>query len=167
VTKKLLDSNFLNRNTIISLLALSGVVISSSSSFAETCEVLPPAQKHDASNVLTITMNPEGNPIVWANPYFQTLKPYKSVVVKLEPLTSDVGTYPVKIIARYNDDTIFEYGVFPIVPNTGKSYTWGPFPLNQSGKIPRILNVKVQDNYFLTPNTKGFTFKISVLGCND
>lgn len=104
------------------------------------------------------------------NTYFFMSREYKYVMAHLNPTTSDVGTYLVKLQFRHSDDTIYEPIVETIVPTAGKTIHWGPIyvrpPKVPADKFAIAFDVKVQDNYFLEPKGKGFTYTVSVEGCN-
>ena len=133
------------------------------------CEPLPPFYRSDASLVLEEKIGPnEASPT--GNSFFMMPHPVKYVVVHLTPGTSDDAAYPVKIITRYIDDTIYENVMDAIVPQAGTPIEWGPLETVPASvpktKVPDILIVKVQENYLLQPNAKGFAYKLSVEGCN-
>src|SRR4051812_40161494 len=71
------------------------------------CEALPPFYRSDASMVLQEKIGPN-EASTTGNSFFMMPHPVKYVVVHLMPGTSDDAAYPVKIITRYIDDTIYE-----------------------------------------------------------
>jgi hypothetical protein len=138
------------------------------------CETLPPWFRSDATKVVIEKIGPEIGPEAAAGPtgntYFMMPRPFKYVVVHLNPSTSDTAPYLVKLLSRYTDDTIYETMVETIVPKAGAPYTWGPLPVMArkvpNGKIADVFNVKVQENYALDPGAKGFSYTVWVEGCN-
>ena len=134
------------------------------------CEALPPVFRSDSSSkVIQEKIGPdEGSPT--GNSFFMINPPAKYLVVRLTPTTSDSAAYPVKIITRYTDDTIFEPVMEAIVPQAGVPFVWGPLEVRPA-EVPRdkvgdIVMVKVQENYALQPDAKGFSYTLSVEGCN-
>lgn len=134
------------------------------------CQLLPPWFRSDDTKVVTEKIAPKGALGPTGNTYFFLPRPFKYVMVRLTPLTSDVGSYTVKLIARYTDDTIYEPVVQGIVPQANTPLTWGPLEVKPSfapkGKIPDAFNVKVQENYAYEPAAKGFSYTVSVEGCD-
>ena len=104
-----------------------------------------------------------------ANPFFLinslSEEQINSVIVKLTPLTTDIGLYPTQLVARYSDDTIYESGAPIFTPDSTKPIIWGPLDVNQPGKLLTAFNVKILENFRLIPESKGFKFKVEVLGC--
>src|SRR5271156_5535854 len=72
------------------------------------CETLSPWFRSDASKVVMEKIGPKDAVAPTGNSYFFMTRPYKYVVVHLNPSTSDTAPYLVKLIARYTDDTIYE-----------------------------------------------------------
>ena len=105
-----------------------------------------------------------------ANPFFQVNSlsdnPIQSVIVKLTPLSTDIGLYPTQLVARYSDDSIFESGAPIFTPSSVKPIIWGPLVVNQPGKLLAAFNVKILENFRLIPQAKGFKFKLEVFGCH-
>lgn len=133
------------------------------------CETLPPFYRSDETMVLQEKIGPN-EASTTGNSFFMMPHPVKYVVVHLTPSSSDDAVYPVKIITRYIDDTIYENVMGAITPQAGTPIVWGPLatvPANvPKSKVPDILIVKVQENYALQPDAKGFTYTLSVEGCN-
>ena len=91
------------------------------------CQALPPFYRSDSSKVLQEKIGPkEASPT--GNSFFMMPHPVKYVVVHLTPTSSDDAEYPVKIITRYTDDTIYEPEVVAIVPKANTPITLGPLP---------------------------------------
>ena len=105
-----------------------------------------------------------------SNPFFQVNglsdHPIQSAIVKLTPISTDVGIYPTQLVARYSDDSIFESGAPIFTPDSTNPIIWGPLRVNQPGKTLAAFNVKVLENFRLMPQAKGFKFKVEVLGCH-
>jgi polar amino acid transport system substrate-binding protein len=134
-----------------------------------TCEALPPTFRSDASRVVKEKIAPN-SPNPTGNTYFLMRKPYKYVVVHLNPATSDTAPYLVKLISRYTDDTIYEPIVETIYPKANVPYRWGPIAVMARkvprGKVADAFNVKVQENYAMDPKATGFSYSVWVDGCN-
>jgi polar amino acid transport system substrate-binding protein len=137
---------------------------------ADACVPLTPSFRSDSSRVVMEKIGPNDSESPTGNTYFLMPHEFKYVIVHLNPTSSDVGTYVVKLIARYTDDTIYEPVVEAIVPKANGNYTWGPLsvmpPAVPRDKIADMFNVKVQENYALNPGAKGFSYTVSVDGCN-
>jgi hypothetical protein len=143
---------------------------------AETCEPLAVQVDHSGSDrtgvkrMYLTQIAPGQGENTHANPFFQvnslSEKPINSVIVKLTPLTTDIGLYPTQLVARYSDDSIFESGAPIFTPESTKPIIWGPLVVNQPGKLLSAFNVKILENFRLIPESSGFKFKIEVLGCN-
>ena len=135
---------------------------------ALTCETVPSLFDQTPDNTISLTIGPDRPGATWGNTYFMLPKAYQAVRIRMKQLSSDVGLYPVKLIVRYSDDTIYEFLVDPISPVAGREITWGPWSIRdpQGQKIPDMFNVKVQENYALTPAAKGFAYTLTVEGCS-
>lgn len=137
---------------------------------AGKCELLLPAHRTDDTRVAQERVAPTVGVSPTGNTYFLMPRPYKRLIVHLKPATSDTGTYLVKLITRYTDDTIYEPIVEAIVPAAGVERTWGPIEVTPrfvpKDKIADMFNVKVQDNYTMTPDAKGFSYSVWVEGCD-
>ena len=135
-----------------------------------TCETLPPWFRSDSTKVVMEKIGPEAAVGPTGNSYFMMTHPFKYVVVHLNPSTSDTAPYLVKLIARYQDDTIYEPLVETIVPKADTPYKWGPLAVMArhvpTGKVANVFNVKVQENYALDLGAKGFSYTVWVEGCN-
>jgi len=137
----------------------------------QKCELLPPNYRTDDSKVATEKVGPKDALGPTGNTYFFLPREYRYAKVRIEPQTSDSASYTVKLIARYSDDTIYEPVVATIYPKAGMPLTWGPIELKPAGRVPKgkvvdMFNVKVQSNYALHPAATGFTYKVSVAGCD-
>lgn len=138
------------------------------------CVTLPPWFRSDSTKVVIEKIGPKIGPEAAVGPtgntYFMMPRPFKYVVVHLNPSTSDTAPYLVKLLSRYTDDTIYETMVETIVPKANAPYKWGPLPVMArhvpNGKIADVFNVKVQENYAMDPEAKGFSYTVWVEGCN-
>ncbi|HSE50330.1 MAG TPA: transporter substrate-binding domain-containing protein [Terriglobales bacterium] len=135
------------------------------------CELLPPSHRSDDTKVVTERIGPrEGALGPTGNTYFLMPRAYKYVMVHLQPMSSDVAPYLVKLITRYADDTIYEPVVETIYPKAGSPQDWGPLEVMPrevpDEKIGNMFNVKVQSNYALEPRATGFSYTVSVEGCD-
>lgn len=146
----------------------SGVAVNAAPASALTCETVPSLFDQTPDHTLTLSIAPGKQGATWGNTYFMLPRSYQSVRIRMDQLSSDVGTYPVKLIVRYSDDTIYEFAVDPLSPKKGRSLVWGPWLIRDpSGqKMADMFNVKVQENYALTPAAKGFTYRLIVEGCS-
>lgn len=134
------------------------------------CEQLLPSYRTDDTRVVTDKIAPAGANAPTGNTFFMMRRPVKYVIVHLTPLTSDTAPYAVKLITRYTDDTLYEASVELLHPEAGNAVTWGPLPTKPAkvpaSKIADVFNVKVQENYLMDPQAKGFSYTLSVDGCN-
>lgn len=147
---------------------MGGLVLHAGPAAALVCETVPSLFDQTEDNTIKLTIGPDKLGATWGNTYFMLPKPYQAVRIRMEQLSTDVGTYPVKLIARYSDDTIYEFVVDPVSPKQGRTLVWGPWSITDPAgqKIPDMFNVKVQENYALTPGARGFTYRLSVEGCS-
>jgi polar amino acid transport system substrate-binding protein len=133
------------------------------------CELLPPSFRSDLGYTVLEKVGPAAEKPT-GNTYFLMPRPYKSVVVHLNPLSSDNAPYLVKLITRYADDTIYEPLVEAITPRANTPFHWGPLPVMPprvpKDKAANMFNVKVQENYTFAPDALGFTYTVSVEGCD-
>jgi hypothetical protein len=163
----------IQRRLIGGLVAL--LVAHTPDALADTCKPLSVQVDHSGSDgtgvkrIYIARIAPGQGENTHANPFFQvnslSEKPINSVIVKLTPLTTDIGIYPTQLVARYSDDSIFESGAPIFTPDSTKPIIWGPLVVNQSGKLLSAFNVKILENFRLIPESKGFTFQVEVLGC--
>jgi hypothetical protein len=134
---------------------------------ALSCETVPSLFDRTPDNTLEVSIGPNQPGATWGNTYFMLPKPYKAVRIRMDQLSSDVGNYPVKLIVRYSDDTIYEFLVDQVTPQKGKTLVWGPWLIEDPGqKLPDMFNVKVQENYAMNSAAKGFTYRLTVEGCS-
>lgn len=147
---------------------VGGLALHTGSASALVCETVPSLFDQTEDNSIKLTIGPNKPGATWGNTYFMLPKPYQAVRIRMEQLSTDVGTYPVKLIARYSDDTIFEFMVDPVSPQKGRTLVWGPWSIKDPAgqKMPDMFNVKVQENYALTPGAKGFVYRLTVEGCS-
>lgn len=147
---------------------LGGLALQPRPAAALSCETVPSLFDQTPDNTITLTIGPSKPGATWGNTYFMLPKPYQAVRIRMDQLSSDVGTYPVKLIVRYSDDTIYEYVVDPVTPQQGRTLVWGPWAIKDPAKqkLADMFNVKVQENYALTPTAKGFTYRLTVEGCS-
>lgn len=149
----------------LNLIFIICTVLFAGTAAAETCGPLPPQVSSNDGNTVRVTIGPELGFGSHGNTYFLITRPISTVTIKLTPVTTDGGTYPTQLIARYSDDTIFESGAPAFVPNSTSPIVWGPLQVNQPGKALDVFNVKILENYRLYPESKGFTYDLEAIGC--
>lgn len=147
---------------------MGGLALSNGPAAAFSCETVPSLFDQTPDNTITLTIGPDRPGATWGNTYFMLPRSYQAVRIRMDQLSSDVGTYPVKLIVRYSDDTIYEFVVDQVSPQKGRTVVWGPWTIKDPAgqKLPDMFNVKVQENYALTPAARGFTYRLTVEGCS-
>ncbi len=155
------------RKRLLPLALFSGGLISLSPvpARAETCTFLNPVGGNGTSPIVTKTVSP-GNPLPFGRPNWNTdfyvTQQYRYFKLFFTANSSVSATYPIQAYLKFSDGSnlqVYNSNVTP-TPGTGGSIRVAGYP----GKMVNQVNIKVgaTDNMAAT----GFTYRISVQGCN-
>jgi hypothetical protein len=146
------------------LAALAGVLLGMPShASAQTCQFLAPVGGNGVTNIVTKTIGP-GNPLGrpnWNTDFFVT-KPYTSYKLFFTADSSVSATYPLQAFLKFSDGSNLRVadGNFTPTPGTGGARRVPAVP----GKVVNQVNIKVGSSANMAAT--GFTYRISVQGCN-
>jgi hypothetical protein len=155
------------RKRLLPLALFSGGLISLSPvpALAETCTFLNPVGGNGVTPIVTKTVSP-GNPLPFGRPNWNTdfyvTQQYRYFKLFFTANSSVSATYPIQAYLKFSDGSNLQvYNTnFTPTPGTGGSIRVAGYP----GKMVNQVNIKVgaTDNMAAT----GFTYRISVQGCN-
>jgi len=156
-----------SRLHLASLASLFGLALCSTlaapSARAGSCEFLLPVGGDGVSPIVTKTIsmgNPLGRPN-WNTDFYVT-KPYTSYELFFTADSSVNATYPVQAYLKFTDGSNLRVadGNFTPTPGTGGAKRVQAVP----GKVVSQVNIKVGSSSNMAAT--GFTYRISVQGCN-
>jgi len=147
------------------MLALAGasLVLTSPGAWADSCRFLAPVGGDGTTAIVTKTISP-GNPLGrpnWNTDFFVT-RPYAYYKLFFTADSSVKATYPVQAYLKFSDGSnlqVFNANIAP-QPGTGGGRRVEAVP----GKLVSQVNVKVGSSANMAAT--GFTYRISVQGCN-
>ncbi len=130
---------------------------------AESCDFLTPVGGNGVTPIVTKTIstgNPLGRPN-WNTDFFVT-KPYTSFKLFFTADSSVSATYPLEAYLKFTDGSSLRVadGNFTPTPGTGGAKRVQAVP----GKVVSQVNIKVGSSSNMAAT--GFTYRISVQGCN-
>ena len=130
---------------------------------AETCTFLTPVGGDGVTPIVTKTIstgNPLGRPN-WNTDFFVT-KPFASFKLFFTADSSVSATYPLEAYLKFTDGSNLRVadGNFTPTPGTGGAKRVQAVP----GKVVSQVNIKVGSSSNMAAT--GFTYRISVQGCN-
>lgn len=144
-------------------LAIGLGALTAAPAHAERCQFLSPVGGNGVTPIVTKTVSP-GNPFGrpnWNTDFFVTQR-YSSYKLFFTADSSVSATYPVEAYLKFTDGSNLRVadGNFTPTPGTGGAKRVFAVP----GKMVNQVNIKVgsTDNMAAT----GFTYRISVQGCN-
>lgn len=132
---------------------------------AAECKPLRPQVSQGRGAVVETTIGPRLGFNSHGNTFFLVDGAVNTITITLTPNTTDTASYPTQLVSRYNDDSIYESGAPIFHPKTKQPIVWGPLKVNQPGKELVAFNVKILENFHLYPASKGFSYKLSAIGC--
>lgn len=130
---------------------------------AESCQFLSPVGGDGVTPIVTKTISP-GNPLGrpnWNTDFFVT-RPYSSYKLFFTADSSVSATYPLQAYLKFTDGSNLRVadGNFTPTPGTGGAKRVFAVP----GKTVSQVNIKVGSTNNMAAT--GFTYRISVQGCN-
>jgi hypothetical protein len=137
------------------------------SAVAQTCQFLAPVGGDGTTNIVTKTISP-GSPLPFSRPNWNTdffvTAPYSTYKFFFTANSSVSATYPVEGFLKFTDGTAFQVINEPsFAPPTGQGREWGPFPTYPGKQVSQV-NFKIGAS--ADQAATGFTYRISVQGCN-
>jgi hypothetical protein len=132
---------------------------------AETCTFLNPVGGNGMTPIVTKTVSP-GNPLPFGRPNWNTdffvTQPYRSFKLFFTADSSVSATYPIQAYLKFSDGSNLQVynSNFTPTPGTGGSIRVAGYP----GKMVTQVNIKVGATRNMAAT--GFTYRISVQGCN-
>ena len=156
-----------NRNQLLplSLLACGLTGLSALPARAETCQFLNPVGGNGVTPIVTKTVS-AGNPLPFGRPNWNTdfyvTQQYQFFKLFFTANSSVSATYPIQAYLKFSDGSnlrVYDGNVAP-TPGTGGSIRVAGYP----GKQVDQVNIKVGATNNMAAT--GFTYRISVQGCN-
>jgi hypothetical protein len=140
------------------------VVVGFAPAAEAACTFLPPVGGNGSSNIVTKRV---GKPKLigrtnW-NTDFAVNGPYRSYKLFFTADSTASGTYPVEAFLKFTDGSNLRVVQESMTPPIGKGRMFGPFTAPQ-GKTVSQINFKIGTGS--DPNSTGFSYRISVQGCN-
>jgi hypothetical protein len=144
--------------------ALAGVLLGMPShASAQTCQFLAPVGGNGVTNIVTKTIGP-GNPLGrpnWNTDFFVT-QPYSSFKLFFTADSSVSATYPIQGYLKFTDGSNLQVINEKFAPQMGTGRQW---------QVPAVPGKSVsQVNFKIGASgdqaATGFTYRISVQGCN-
>ena len=143
----------------------SCMLMATASASAQTCQFLAPVGGNGVTNIVTKTISP-GNPLPFSRPNWNTdffvTQPYSYFKYFFTSNSSESATYPIEGYLKFTDGSNLQVINESYAPQvgTGRQWTVQSVP----GKTVSQVNFKVgtTNNQAAT----GFTYRISVQGCN-
>jgi len=167
-SKQLVDGAMIPRTRVQSSgfgAAMALAVVAGHPAAAEAaCTFLPPVGGNGTSNIVTKRV---GKPKLigrtnW-NTDFAVNGPYRSYKLFFTADSTASGTYPVEAFLKFTDGSNLRVVQESMTPPIGKGRMFGPFTAPQ-GKTVSQINFKIGTGS--DPNSTGFSYRISVQGCN-
>lgn len=151
--------------TSVLLGAAGSLLILDSGSMAKaTCAFLPPVGGDGSSNIVKKRVG-KGKLLGktnW-NTDFAVNRPYGSYKLFFTADSTATGTYPVEAFLKFTDGSNLRVVKESLTPPIGQGRMFGPFTVPQ-GKQLKQVNFKIGAGS--DPNSTGFSYRISVQGCN-
>lgn len=154
-----------SRLLALSLLACGVASLSSLPARAETCQFLNPVGGNGVTPIVTKTVS-AGNPLPFGRPNWNTdfyvTQQYSYFKLFFTADSSVSATYPIQAFLKFADGSSLQVynSNFTPTPGTGGSIRVSGYP----GKLVNQVNIKVGATSNMAAT--GFTYRISVQGCN-
>ncbi len=130
---------------------------------AQTCQFLSPVGGNGATNIVTKTISP-GNPFGrpnWNTDFFVT-QPFSSFKLFFTANSSVSATYPLQAYLKFTDGSSLQVVNEKFAPQMGTGRHWDVPAV--PGKTVSQVNFKIGAS--ADQAATGFTYRISVQGCN-
>jgi|TARA_Y100000589_G_scaffold296303_1_gene303355 hypothetical protein len=149
------------------LLALAAGLISLEAGLSAAqagCSFLPPVGGDGSSNIVKKRVSREKliGRTNW-NTDFAVNAPYSSYKLFFTADSTASGTYPVEAYLKFTDGSNLRVVKESMTPPIGTGKQFGPFSAPQGKQVSQV-NFKIGAGS--DPNSTGFSYRISVQGCN-
>ena len=132
---------------------------------AQTCQFLAPVGGNGVTYIVTKTISP-GNPLPFSRPNWNTdffvTQPYSSYKLFFTANSSVSATYPIQGYLKFTDGSSLQVINDSYAPQTGTGRQWNVQAV--PGKTVSQVNFKIGASG--DQAATGFTYRISVQGCN-
>ena len=153
----------------IALVGLTAGLISLEASIsvaqaARNCNFLPPVGGDGSSNIVKKRVSREKliGRTNW-NTDFAVNKPYTIYRLFFTADSTASGTYPIEAFLKFTDGSNLRVVKESMKPPIGTGKEFGPFTVPQGKQVSQV-NFKIGAGS--DPNSTGFSYRISVQGCN-
>ena len=128
------------------------------------CNFLPPVGGNGSSNIVKKRVSREKliGRTNW-NTDFAVNAPYSSFKLFFTADSTASGTYPVEAFLKFTDGSNLRVVKESMTPPIGTGKQFGPFTVPQGKQVNQV-NFKIGAGS--DPNSTGFSYRISVQGCN-
>ena len=128
------------------------------------CNFLPPVGSNGSSNIVKKRVSREKliGRTNW-NTDFAVNAPYSSFKLFFTADSTASGTYPVEAFLKFTDGSNLRVVKESMTPPIGTGKQFGPFTVPQGKQVNQV-NFKIGAGS--DPNSTGFSYRISVQGCN-
>ncbi|QEY30995.1 hypothetical protein EVJ50_00730 [Synechococcus sp. RSCCF101] len=158
------------RTALASLLTLAAALpLSADAVRAETCTFLTPIGGDGSKIVKKRVERPKISPLGNAlgrtnwNTDFAVDRPYRRYKLFFTADSTDTGTYPIEAYLKFTDNSNLQVVNQSMTPPMGTGKMFGPFPAVPGKQVSQV-NFKV--GTAKDPGASGFSYRISVQGCN-
>ncbi len=151
----------------LSALACAGVCLltTAAPASAQSCQFLAPVGGNGVTDIVTKTISP-GNPLPFSRPNWNTdffvTQPYSSYKLFFTANSSVSATYPIQAYLKFADGSNLQVVNESYAPQTGTGRQWDVQAV--PGKTVSQVNFKIGAT--ADQAATGFTYRISVQGCN-
>ena len=147
-------------------LAAGGVLMAGAApAAAQTCQFLAPVGGNGTTNIITKTIG-AGNPLPFSRPNWNTdffvTQPYSSYKLFFTANSSVSATYPIQGYLKFTDGSNLQVINESFAPQVGTGRHWDVAAV--PGKTVSQVNFKIGAT--ADQAATGFTYRISVQGCN-
>jgi hypothetical protein len=151
----------------LSALACAGICLltTAAPASAQSCQFLAPVGGNGVTDIVTKTISP-GNPLPFSRPNWNTdffvTQPYSSYKLFFTANSSVSATYPIQAYLKFADGSNLQVVNESYAPQTGTGRQWNVQAV--PGKTVSQVNFKIGAT--ADQAATGFTYRISVQGCN-
>jgi hypothetical protein len=132
---------------------------------AQSCQFLAPVGGNGVTDIVTKTISP-GNPLPFTRPNWNTdffvTQPYSSYKLFFTANSSVSATYPIQGYLKFTDGSNLQVINDSLTPGVGTGRQWDVQAV--PGKTVSQVNFKIGAS--ADQAATGFTYRISVQGCN-
>ena len=148
---------------------LMAVAAAAAPGLASPCQFLTPIGGDGSTTVIKRVGGPKLSPVGMVlgrtnwNTDFAVSKPFRSYKLFFTAQSTEQATYPIEAFLKFSDGTNLQVVNDLMKPPIGKGTMFGPF-YPPRGKAVSQVNFKVGATK--APGASGFSYRISVQGCN-